>query len=91
MRSYLREILTQQGLAARQDEHGIGIEVENLVCDAQALLGRQLIGGGLGGTRRDIAVRTLEITPAGEIPRDHMWHVVARLRSAGRRLSQRRE
>src|SRR5437867_11928315 len=72
------EIGAQQRLAAGEDEERRKIEREDLARDAQALGGRQLTRRRLVRARRDVAVGTLEIAAAREVPRDHVWHVLAR-------------
>ena len=72
------EIGAQQRLAAGEDEQRRGIEREDLAGDAEALRRRQLTRRRLVWARLDIAVGTLEIAAAREIPRDHVWHVFAR-------------
>jgi len=66
------------GFAAGFDSDLLSYDGENLARDAQTLGRTHLARCRLVWARRDVAVRALEIATAREIPRDHMWHVVAR-------------
>src|SRR5262245_14388936 len=62
------EVRAQERLAAGEDEQRRGIQREDLSRDAQALCRRQLTRRRLVWARRDVAVGTLEIAAAREIP-----------------------
>ena len=85
------EVVSEQWLPTRQDEHRRGIDRENLVDDTNAFFGGQLIGGRLLRARRDVTVGAFEIAAAGEIPGNDVRHEVARLCVACRCVSQYRE
>ena len=72
------EIGAQERLAAGENEQRRWTEREDLASDAEALRRRQLTRRRLVWPRRDVAVGALEIAAAREVPRHHVWYVIAR-------------
>lgn len=83
------EIITEEGLAAGEDEHRRRVERKNFVGDSLTLGGRQLARGGLTRACRDVAVGTFKIATPREIPGDHVRHVVVGRPNSGGSLQVR--
>ena len=70
------QVLAQQRLAAREDQHRGGAHREHLVDDAEARRRVELSSGAFAGTRRDVAMRALQVAAPRQVPGHHVGDVV---------------